>query len=496
MAKQSSFKLNVVANVIIKLLGAIVPLILSPIVARALLPTGLGNFSYAHSIVSYFSLAVTFGFLNYGTKKIAENRKNEKESSFIFWKITYAKLFLFIVTSIVYFAMIFIFDLTKGFDNAIFIAMFLMIVGSFFDVTYYFQGMEKMLGFSIVNLAVNVIYTIAVILFVKNTNDLLIYTIFKSSITLLTSLVSVFLIDKNIKSVPKFEFKEVFSSLKSALPFFIPTLILTITPTIDQTMLGSLSTTAEVGYYEEANKIITIVLIVATAVSSILLSRVAYLRSDNDEKTAIEKIESSIKNVLFVVIPSIFGIYCISDIFFVTYFGDEFATSANVMYWLAPCILFSSLITIVLFGYYYAKGETKTATIIVLICDLLNVVMNIFAIKWFGARGAAFTSSFTNGLLLILCIIFSYKKINYKTIVSSSIKQLFASILMALVVIMVKNMLQQTQMNNILVLILVIFVGGFTYLFACYATNDPIIMAFVGMIKKALKLKKEKKSKC
>lgn len=494
--KLSKFKINVLSNLLIKLLVAVIPFVLSPFVSRALLPEGLGNFSYAHSIASYFSIIVAFGFINYGTKKVAENRDDKIKASHSFWNILFIKFILFAVVTAVYVCVISSFDLTKGFDNSIYYALIALIAGSLFDITFYFQGKEKMFVFSLVNLFVNLTYALLVIFLVKTPSDLLIYTILKSSITLATSLVAVPFIFNEIRYLPKLNVKELWKTFVECFAYFIPSLILTITPIIDQTMIGALSNTTQVGYYEAANKIKTIALVFSAAISSILLSRVAYLRSSNDDEAANDKILASINSSMFIIIPLVFGICSISYLFFPLYYGTEFAFSSNVMLMLAPSTLFSSFITILLFGYFFAKGKTFVATISIVICDVINVVTNIFGIKYFGALGAAFTSSFSNMLLLFACIWFSRKDINYKKIIKNLLKCLISAAFIPLFAFVVAKILHIYNVSNdALVLVLMIFVGVMIYFVACLSFGEENIVGVVNAISRQLDRSHKKEAK-
>ena len=456
----------------IKLMGGLIPLILSPFVARALLSGGLGEYTYAHSIVSYFSLFVSFGFVNYGTKKISEVRDNPESRSHAFWHIIYARFLLFILASITYVILILSFDLTKGFNNEIYFVLYLTLVGALVDLTFYFQGIEKMFGFSIVNLTINCIYMFLIIFLVKSPSDLFLYTLLKSSLLAVSSIFSLPLIINQIKNVPRPNFKEIKCVFVGSFAFFIPSLILTITPLIDQTMLGAIANTDEVGYYEAANKIKIIALVFSSSISSILLSRVSYMRTKNDDINAFLKVSKSLLFSIYILVPMVFGVCAVSDVFFVLYFGIDFSQSEIIMYWLSPSILFSSIITILLFGYFFACGKTKASSLIILGCDLLNAITNIAAIKYLGASGAAITSSFSNGILMALCIWFSKRDIDYRSIFKNSSGVFVNSIVMFFVVCICKTIFIRIGLPSIFVLFISILIGATCFFLACIAIKE------------------------
>ena len=492
----SKFKINVFSNLIIKTLGAVIPFILSPFVSRALLPQGLGSFTYAHSIVSYFSIVIAFGFLNYGTKKIAEKRKNTIERSHLFWNITYVKFALFAITSVIYLLIINIFDLTKGFDKSIYFALYISLIGVVFDTTFYFQGVEKMFGFSIVNLSVNVIYTFLVICFVRTPEQLLLYTIFKSSIILLTSIASLPLILKDIKYLPKPKWNTLKTIFLQSLLFFIPSLILTITPIIDQTMLGSMTNTTEVGYYEAANKIKTIALVFTTAISSILLSRVSFLKSAKEEKDAHNKIISSLDVSLFILLPLVVGVCLVADLFIPLYFGDDFKNSINIMYWLAPSTFFSAVVTLLIFGYYFATGKTKKITVIILICDLINLLTNFIAIRLLGAAGAAVTSSIANGIMMLLCILYSKDEINYSKLLNNLTKYAISVVSMVFSVLIFKIGISKIGIKSLPIQVSLLVAIGIVGYFLTFLAIKDYKFSFLRFNKDKLKEKKKGISIC
>ena len=53
---KKSLKVNFIFNFISQILNLILPLITAPYIARVLLEEGIGQFSYAFSIITYFTL--------------------------------------------------------------------------------------------------------------------------------------------------------------------------------------------------------------------------------------------------------------------------------------------------------------------------------------------------------------------------------------------------------------------------------------------------------
>ena len=90
--KAKSAKKNYVYNVLYQVLLLIVPLITTPYISRVLGPEGVGQYSYAYSLITYFTLFAALGFGYYAQREIAANREDAYIRSKLFWEITLCRL--------------------------------------------------------------------------------------------------------------------------------------------------------------------------------------------------------------------------------------------------------------------------------------------------------------------------------------------------------------------------------------------------------------------
>lgn len=84
---------------------------------------------------------------------------------------------------------------------------------------------------------------------------------------------------------------------------------------MDKVMLGAMSTMTETGYYENADKIVNIPAGIITAFGSVMLPRMSYLASENQENKIQEMIYKSILFVVFMASALCFGISGITQKF-------------------------------------------------------------------------------------------------------------------------------------------------------------------------------------
>ena len=80
-AKKLSTKKNLVLNAIKTLTTILFPLISLPYATRVLGKGGLGDVTYAESIVSYFALFAALGIVAYGTRELAKKRQDAQQAN-------------------------------------------------------------------------------------------------------------------------------------------------------------------------------------------------------------------------------------------------------------------------------------------------------------------------------------------------------------------------------------------------------------------------------
>ncbi|MGN0807259.1 MAG: oligosaccharide flippase family protein [Candidatus Coproplasma sp.] len=475
-AKSSSLKINVIFSFISQIITYLIPFIVAPYVSRVLTPSGTGEYSYGYSIVYYFSLITIFGFTNYATRQIAAKRDNKNDYSEVFWNTFWLRGAFFIVSCTIYAILV----LTKIFPDSVqqgvYLALIICLIGDLFDITYLYQGLERFRLFSVFNIIANLIYLVLVFIFVKDISDLVIYTALKSSVKVILSL---FLWGGSFKYInrPTFSIRIIWDVLKGSSLFFLPSLVMHIGPMVDQTMIGALANNAEVGYYQQVYKIITLVCSLIYALGPIMLSKMSYLFATNDNTQIVDKMSKLIRTAFLIMFPAILGLYCIASNFIPAYFGEEYIPAVQVMYWFLPGILFSSLSSLLINGYYYSSKRVFTCTLIMGCSVVLNIVTNIFAIQYLGATGAAITSTACGLLSVVLLILFSKKELNYLKIFKGTWKPLLAALIMAGVLIGFNFLWTYKGLNNdIIITIIDIAIGATVYLIGLCVLKEEIVM--------------------
>ena len=480
--KKDGMKIQIALSLIIQMVNYIVPLLVAPYISRKLLDVGIGDYSYAYSITAYFTLIISFGFDGYGNKCIANNRKDNSKINEILWNIIIAKTFLFIISMVIYFIMIGNNILTNGVNIFIYFALILVFIGSLTDINFLFYAMENVYPLSIATLIVNVLYMVSIFTFIKSVEDIILYTLLKSGIRVLINVILWGYAYKNYNIKFKNISIKIFNTLKLALPFFLPGLIAVFANMIDQTMLGNFASNVEVGYYQQAYKIISLALSMIGCLSPLILAKVSYLKGIGNSQEVENKIIKSFQLIMFIGMPAVIGLAVISRYFVPLFYGEVFIPATNVIYFLLPTILLSPLASLWMNSFFYPNGRAGEASFAMLIGNLINVVLNIILIPKFQACGAAFATAISNFIILLICIILTRKECNILTYVKLSLKIVISSIFMGIFILVFQIMLGK-YLSYFGITIISILIGMLIYVVFCIIMKESFMSYIIQTIK-------------
>ena len=92
-ANTASIKKNYIYSALAKIFALLIPILITPYLARVLEPDGNGVISFVASIVSYFVIASNIGIETYGQKIISTNRDNKAYLKQFLIEIQFLELF-------------------------------------------------------------------------------------------------------------------------------------------------------------------------------------------------------------------------------------------------------------------------------------------------------------------------------------------------------------------------------------------------------------------
>ena len=256
----SSIK-NYLYNVAYKVFALIVPLLTAPYLARVIGADGIGAYSYTHSIAYIFTIIAKLGVVNYGSRCIARNRDNREIVSRLFSEIYFLQVFTTAVSLLGYAVLL---KLYSRENLSLFLINGICIIGIFFDIDWLFYGVEDFKSIALRNVIVKILTTISIFLFVRQSDDLILYTFILAS----SEVVRYVALWKGIRkhaTIVHFGYKNTFSHFPSVFILFIPLIATSLYRVASKIMLGHMDDLYSTGIYESADKVVYLCLGFVTA---------------------------------------------------------------------------------------------------------------------------------------------------------------------------------------------------------------------------------------
>ena len=277
--------INYLYNTAYQVITLIVPLVTTPYVSRVLGVTNIGIHQYTQSIARYFILIGAVGTSLYGQREIAYLQDKPKERSIAFWEI---EVFRFIntVICVVIFYCVFC---RYGLYSLIFLAQMPEVLATAFDISWLYMGMESFRWTVVVNAIAKLSGMICIFFFVKGQGDLWIYTLCLTAPVIVGNIFLWIPIKRYIVKTGLTVhalIRGIRDRLKPIIMLFLPQVAMDVYLLLDKTMIGLFgSSIDQVGYYSQAQKIITVILVVVTSIGTVMLPAMSacFARGDHDE---------------------------------------------------------------------------------------------------------------------------------------------------------------------------------------------------------------------
>lgn len=381
----SEEKKNYIYNIIYRLSICILPLIVTPYVARVLGADNVGMYAFSSTVACYFIMFAKLGLDNYGNRSIASCRDDVNKRSRVFGGI----FALQIITSVLSVAIYIILIFTVFGDNKIIYWIQLMYVGSaLFDFSWFFYGMERFRLTAVRSVVSRTLIIILVFVFVHSEKDLLIYTGIMSACFLLEQLQLVPFLFRYIKRVP-IKKEDVVIHIVPNLKLFLPLLALSIYNWMDKLMLGVIvGSTAVVAFYTYAENIINLPKGILSALDAVMLPRISNLVANHQEEEGIKKMRNSIRFNSFVSCALCFGIIGVAPVFVPWFLGPEFTPTIILTMQLAVVMIPMSITNVIQTQYLIPFQRENIYIGAVTLGALTNFVLNFILIPFYGAAGA------------------------------------------------------------------------------------------------------------
>lgn len=343
--KIHSVKYNLIMNVILKMSSFIFPLITFPYVSRILGAVGNGKVSFATSVIYYFTVIATLGIPTYGVKICAQYRDDKKKLSKTVKELLIISNIMMIISYLIFFIALFL--IPKLYEEKILMLInSVTIILTVLGVEWFYQAIEQYDYITFRNLAFKVLSIVLMFLFVHKSEDYIMYGAITVVGTTGSNILNIIRINKYVNLKESCEI-ELYKHIRPIFTLFMLTAATMIYTSLDSVMLGFISGDEQVGYYNAATKLKSILVSFVTALGVVLLPRLSNCLSNNDYFQFNILIKKSFNFVLITSLPlTVYSILeaenCINFLA-----GSGYHQAILSMQYISPSIIFIGLSNII-----------------------------------------------------------------------------------------------------------------------------------------------------
>lgn len=478
---RKSIQYNYLLNLSYQILSVIVPFVTTPYLSRVLGVDQIGVASYTASIISYFVLVENLGTATYAQREIGYSQHDIQKRSKVFWEIILIRLYLFIGVTCAY--LIFLSQVTQY--KTIFLILTINLVNVLLDVTWFYQGMEEFQLTVFRNVIFKALNILLIFFVVKSPDDLSKYVFGTAILSTVCNISMWTYLKKYIVSFRKVKLKP-FEHIPEVIRLFLPTVAIQVYTVLDKTMIGAITqSTAQNGYYEQADKVMKICLMLVASLGTVMIPRIANTFAQNDKDKVYFYISRSYRFVWFLSIPMILGLTAISDFFVPLFFGSGYEPVIVILPILSTLLLIIGLSNVTGYQYFVPTKQENKLTISVTVGAVVNLIFNALLIPKYAAIGAA-SSTIIAELTVTLTqfgFVWRTQELSKIRIFDGVIKYLISGTVMFLLLTVLKFFLS----INVVSMSLLLIVGAGCYFVGLLILKDDIILSiFKKLFKKGL----------
>lgn len=381
-----SLKKNFIYNAILAMSGYIFPLMVYPYVSRVLGVANIGACNFVDSIVEYFTILSMMGMNTIGIREIAKCKNDQQKLDNVFSQLFSLNTLTTITAIIILIIATNIVPKFAPYKDLLYIG-----VGKLFFnymlINWFFQGLENFKYIAARTIFVKILFIISVFLFVKTETDVKLYY-FLVALTWAGNGIINFIYAKKYVSF-NFTLKINKAIIGSFFILGVYWFMNSMYTTLNVAFLGFATNDIEVGYYTTANKLLTVIMTMFTALTSVMVPRVSVALKSNDNSEAKALIRKAINALMLFAIPLIFFVFPFSQELIYLMSGKGYEGATTPLQIMTPLFFLVGYDQIIVLQTLLPMGKDKDILRNSILAASVGIISNIFLTLNFGKNGSA-----------------------------------------------------------------------------------------------------------
>jgi O-antigen/teichoic acid export membrane protein len=435
MAVARKIAYNVAVSSVSKVLSTLLALVVIGLITRYLGQEGFGDYATVLAFLSFFASVADLGLYSISTREISRTGAHEEKiMGNIFTLRVISSLAIFIISPLV----VIFFDYPLVVKEGIIIAAASFIFSSSYQVLNgIFQKNLAMDRVAVGELVGKISQVLLVVAAVK-LNLGFSWIISSLLLNMLVSFIIVFFWSKKyLRFKLRFDFAYWKEFLKESMPIGVGAVIVFVYFKMDTIMLSVMKTSADVGIYNAAYKVLENLTFFPAMVIGLILPIMA--NTIFSDKRRFEEISNkTFKFFVLAVVPLIIGTLFLADGIISLIGGGQFAASADIL----RVLVFG--IASIFFGNFFsniliAGNLQKKLMLVYAGAAIFNVSANLIFIPKFSYTAAAYVSVLTEFFVAVVCFTVVAKKIKYYPKVEKKTGIILSGMIMAVFLFIFQN---------------------------------------------------------
>ena len=405
--KIHSVKFNFIMNFIMSASSIVFPLVTFPYISRVLMAAGNGKVATASAVITYFNMFASLGIPTYGIRACAKVRDNKEKLSKTVQELLIINSVTMLLTLIVFvFTVICVPEFAA--EKELYVINGIGMVLNMFAITWLYNALEQYAYITAVNMIVKIVSLVLMFGLVKKPEDYVLYggiTVFASS----ASYVFNFIYAARFITLKKSGTYDFRVHMKPILRFFAMSAATSVYTNLDVVMLRFMQGNTEVGYYNAAIKVKTILVTLITSLGTVLLPRLSYYIKKEKIDDFYRMIGKAVNFVVIAGLPL--------TIYFMLYAGESIQFLAGEGYGGAILPMVILMPTVLLIGISNITGiqiltpqNLEQQVLNSIVCGaVVDFLLNLILIPRMASSGAALATTIAELVVLIVQCVYLRK---------------------------------------------------------------------------------------
>ena len=367
----------------------------------------MGRAQFVLTYAQYFILIAALGIPIYGVVEVAKAAGNRERLSKLFSELVALNLLATLIVLVFYLLTVSVFAHFQQ-DYTLFLIGAGLVFISFTSIEWLYVGLEQFRFLAVRTLVIRSVYMVALVLLVRDKEDLLLYLFIYSLSIFATNIWYLF----NLPGKVKIWYRNL--DLKKHIPalllLFSTTLTVSFYTIVDVLLVGFLAGDKEVGFYTAATKLNKIVIPVIGSLATVLIPGISRSIANRDSDALHQLIDRSFAFICLLGIPVSAGLLIFAPELILVFAGPEYAEAIPAMQITASLAFFVGLGSLFGLQLLIPGGFRQQYLIATLVGVFISLTLNFLLIGPYGHSGAAVAMMVTEIAVSLVCWIFVRKR--------------------------------------------------------------------------------------